>query len=272
MKFELHCHSWHSKGKKITWEGLMSPEQIFRVLKRKGFAGVALTDHDTTEGWPDMRKAAKKHDMIFIPGLEVSTKSGHVIGLGLNETVRKGMSVERTVEEIHAQGGIAVAPHPLDLRSEGVGDEFVKCDAAETFNSLNLSRIENHVARGRILKAGIPAVGGSDAHCPGMLGLTVNHIDANDVDEVLSRIKKGKVRIEGRYAPVPVVVSWARERMRWSYDDVLRYIERNYSAPKAAVSRFFLRRFVRSDSRLWNGLGYFSIGTSVLYSALRTFL
>ncbi len=272
MKFELHCHSWYSKGKKITWEGVMPPEQIFRVLKRKGFAGVAISDHDSVECWSDSRKLAKKHGMAFIPGLEVSTASGHVIGLGLNESVKKGMTVEETVEAIRGQGGIAVAPHPIDLRSEGIGEEFIKCDAAEIFNSLNLSRIENHIAAKKIREAGMPGVGGSDAHCPGMLGLTANHVDAHDADGVLREVKKGKVRVEGRYAPIPVVVSWARERLRWSYDDVLKYMEKNYSAPRAAVSRFFLRRFVGSDSGFWNGLGYFSIGTSIVYSALRTVL
>jgi predicted metal-dependent phosphoesterase TrpH len=270
MKFELHCHSWYSKGRKIPWEGVTSPEQIFRVLKRKDFSGVAITDHDSVKSWKDARKLARKHGMVFIPGVEVSTKSGHVIGLGLSENVKKGMSVDSTVDEIRSQGGIAVAPHPLDLRSEGIGDEFVKCDAAEAFNSLNLSRIENNIARGRIMKAGMPAVGGSDAHSAGMLGLTANHIDADDADGVLRQIKKGRVRIEGSYTPIPVVVSWVRERMRLSYGDVLRYVGKNYPAPKAAVAKFFLRRFVNSESRLWDGLGYFSIGTSIAYSAFRT--
>ncbi len=268
MKYELHCHSWHSKGKKITWEATMSPDQIVRALKRKGFTGMALTDHDTIAGWKDAKKAAGKHGMVFIPGLEVSTASGHVLGLGLNENVKSGMSINETIEEIHAQGGIAVAPHPFDLRNEGVGDEFIKCDAAEAFNSLIISRIENHIARSKITKAGMAAVGGSDAHSPDMLGLTANHIDAHDVDGILRQIKKGNVRFHGRYATAPVVVSWARERMRWSYDDLVKYIGRNYSPPKRKLARFMLDRFVNSESKAWDALGYFSIGTAVVYSAL----
>ena len=132
----------------------------------------------------------------------------------------------------------------------------------------NLSFLPKSLAQAET--PGMPAVGGSDAHCPGMLGLTANHIDAHDTEGVLRQIRKGKVRIEGRYAPVPVVVSWARERMSWSYDDILKYVEKNYSVPKAAVARFMLKRFVNSDSRLWDGLGYLSIGVSVLYSSLKT--
>ncbi len=269
MKFELHCHSWYSKGSKIPWEGIMSPGQVAKVVKRRGFRGFAITDHDSTESWKDARKASKKQGLVFIPSLEVSTSRGHLIGMGVQEMVGRGLSVEETVEKIRDQGGIAIAPHPFDLRSEGIGEEFLKCDAAEIFNSLNLSRIENMLSERRAIKAGMPAVGGSDAHCPGMLGLTANHIDAEDAEGVIRMIKKGKVRVEGRYASIPVVVSWVRERMRWSYADVLRYVDKNYSPPKAAVSKFFLKRFVSSDSGLWNGLGYFAIGTSVVYSAFR---
>ncbi len=270
MKFELHCHSWYSKGKKITWEAIMSPEQIVRNLKKKGFTGVAITDHDTIDNWKDAKKAAKKHDFVFIPGLEVTSKSGHILGLGLNEDVKSGLTIEETVERIREQGGISIAPHPFDLRNEGIGREFTKCDAAEVFNSLLLSRLENGKSSKMIRKSGIPGVGGSDAHCPGMLGMTVNHIEADDVDGVLRQIKKGKVRVDGRYTPVPVVVSWARERMRWSYDDIVKYVDKNYSAPKAAFSKFMLKRFVNSDSVLWDGLGYFSVGVSVLYSAIKS--
>lgn len=270
MRFELHCHSWYSRGSKIPWEGIMSPEQVAKVVKRRGFGGFAITDHDSTESWKEARKASKRYGLVFIPSLEVSTSGGHLIAMGVRETVRRGLSVEETVERIHDQGGIAIAPHPFDLRSEGVGGKFVKCDAVETFNSLNLSRIENMLTEKKAIRAGVPAVGGSDAHCPGMIGLTANHIDADDAGGVISMIKKGRVRVEGRYVPIPVVVSWVRERMRWSYDDILKYVDKNYSPPKAAISKFFLRRFVSSESGFWNGLGYFAIGTSVVYSAFRT--
>ncbi|UCD02793.1 MAG: PHP domain-containing protein, partial [Candidatus Aenigmatarchaeota archaeon] len=264
------CHSWYSKGSKIPWEGLMPPRQVAKVVKRRGFGGFAINDHDSIECWKDARNAAKKYGLIFIPSLEVSTSSGHLIGLGVGGAVKSGMSIEETIEHVHDLGGITVAPHPFDLRSEGIGWDFRKCDAAEIFNSLNLSRIENMLSEKRVKRIGMPAVGGSDAHCPGMIGLTANHIDADDTDGVIREIKKGRVRVSGRYAPIPVVVSWIRERMRWSYDDVLKYVDRNYSPLKAAVSKFFLKRFVNSESVFWNGLGYFTIGTSVVYSALKT--
>lgn len=268
-KFELHCHSHHSRGMKIPTEATASPAEIVRVLHRRGFSGVAITDHDRIEGWNEASSEARRLGMAFIHACEVSTLDGHVIGLGLTDAVKKGMTAEGTIDDIRSQGGIAVAPHPFDLRNEGLGLKFSLCDAAEAFNSLNLTRIENGKAEREIRKAGVSAIGGSDAHTPEMLGMTANFIEATTPEEALRKIKKGQVWIEGRYTPVPVVVRWARERMLRSYGDVVAYADKNYSRPRAAFSKFMLRRFVNSRSPLWNGLGYAGVGLATTYSALR---
>jgi hypothetical protein len=239
------------------------------VLHRRGFSGVAITDHDKTDSWREGAAEARRLGMVFIQACEVSTADGHVIGLGLTGPVRKGMTAEETVDAIRSQGGIAVAPHPFDLRNEGLGGKFRLCDAAEAFNSLNLTRLENGKAERKIREAGVSAVGGSDAHTPEMLGMTANIMDASTPEEALRRIKRKEVRIEGRYTPIPVVVRWARERMLRSYGDVVAYVDGNYWKPRAALSKFMLRRFVNSNSPAWNGVGYAAVGIATTYSALR---
>ncbi len=269
MKFELHCHSLNSRGSKIPCEATASPGEIVKVLKKKGFSGVAITDHDTIESWKEGMSAARKEGMVFIRGLEISSNDGHVIGLGLNEKIGRGLSLDETLDMIKRQGAISVAPHPFDLRSEGVGMGFRKCDASEVFNSLNLSRIENILARREIGKTKVSQVAGSDAHTPEMLGMSANIIDAKDEDEAISMIKKGKVSIEPKYTPIPMVVRWARVRMRRSHADIVKYIDKNYSRPRAAIAKLLLNMYTGSDSPLWYGLGYFSVGLSVAYSSIR---
>ena len=139
----------------------------------------------------------------------------------------------------------------------------------EIFNSLNLTRVENMVISRRARRLGKPSVGGSDAHSLEMLGMTSNHMDAQDMDSALKSIEHGDVRVEGRYVPVSVVVGWTRKRMRLSHADIRRYIEKNYSFPRAGVARFLLERFVSSESGVWNGLGSFAVGVSAVYSTLR---
>jgi predicted metal-dependent phosphoesterase TrpH len=269
MRFELHCHSSYSKRQNIPWEGLASPRETARALHKKGIRGFAITDHDSIMAWKDAAREAKKLDMVFIPALEVTTDAGHLIALGINETIKPGLSVDETVEKIRGQGGVSVAPHPLDIRSEGIGREFLRSpDALEIFNSMNLTRFEDAMARHEAARLGKPAVGGSDAHSVDMLGLTVNHIDADSVDSALRRIRKGQVTLEGRYVPMNVFTGWIRGRMQRSYDDILRYIDRNYSYPKAVMARFLLKRFVEHEWRAWNALGHFAVGISRIYSYL----
>ena len=51
----------------------------------------------------------------LVVGEEVTTRSGHVVGLFLREPIPAFRSVAETVERIHAQGGLAVAAHPLGV-------------------------------------------------------------------------------------------------------------------------------------------------------------
>ena len=269
MKFELHCHSTHSHGSKIKWEGTASPTQIAKTLHGKGFGGFAITDHDSIGSWHEARRAAKGLGMVFIPGLEVSTLSGHLIALGINEGIRSGLTLEESMDLVHDQGGITVAPHPLDAREEGIRKEFAKADAVEVFNSLVVTRVENALISAKVRRMKLPAVGGSDAHTAEMLGMTANTIDAQNMDSALKRIKKGHVKLEGRYIPVPAIVRWARSRMKMSYADIIRYVDKNYSRPKAAFSKYMLKLFVNNESRAWYALGYFSVSVSTLYAMLK---
>ena len=173
------------------------------------------------------------------------------------------------IKPIASWGGITIAPHPLDAREEGIRNEFQKADAVEIFNSLVVTRVENALISAKVRRMGLPAVGGSDAHTAEMLGMTTNTIDAHDMDSALRMIKKGKVKVEGRYIPVPVIVRWARARMSTSYDDIVKYVDDNYSRPKASFSKYMLKLFVNNESRAWYALGYFSIGVSTIYAMLK---
>jgi hypothetical protein len=238
------------------------------MLKKRGINGFAITDHDSIAGWKEAKTAAKREGMVFIPSIEISTLCGHLIALGVNEAIRPRLSVEETIDLIHDQGGLAIAPHPFDIRKEGIGRDFSRCDAVEVFNSLNLTKIENLLADMQAKKHGVPAVGGSDAHSLEMLGMTVNHINADDADSALKRIRNGDVKIQGRYIPIPIVMDWVRNRMQLSYDDINKYIGKNYSKPKSLLAKSMLDMFVSSDSGVWDALGYFAVSASMIYSFL----
>jgi predicted metal-dependent phosphoesterase TrpH len=269
MKYELHCHTHYSKGTKIPKEALLSPEDIFRVAKKKGFSGVAITDHRVNTAWKEARLASKKYGVMFIPGIEVESDKGHVLAIGINEFVKSFQPLDETIDEIHSQGGIAIAAHPFDLRNDGARKDLEPFDAVEVFNSLCHDRFSNYLAEHWAREKRKPMVSGTDVHTEGMFGCSCNHIDATSLDGVLKAIKKGDVKYDGRYVPMSVMVKWFRDRLISSRKEVLEHVEKNYHQPKRFLARLFLESFTHSESRAWQGLAYFSYSLATVYSFLR---
>ena len=65
---DLHAHSNRSDGKD-------SPSELVRKAKAAGLSVLAITDHDTTDGWEEAAKAAQSERIGLVPGIEVSTRS-----------------------------------------------------------------------------------------------------------------------------------------------------------------------------------------------------
>ena len=77
MKIDLHTHSDRS-------DGTDTPTQLIENAKAAGLDVVAITDHDSTEGWKEADKAAKRVGITLVHGIEISTKLGgksvHLLG------------------------------------------------------------------------------------------------------------------------------------------------------------------------------------------------
>jgi predicted metal-dependent phosphoesterase TrpH len=269
MRFELHCHSCYSKGAKIPCEGLAKPEEIIRRGKAIGLSGIAITDHRTAEAWAPARKEAKKQGILFIPGVELQTKEGHLIALGVTEPVNNFLSPEESIERIHEAGGIAVAPHPFDLRGEGLGNLAFKADAVEIFNSMNIDKVSNRFSLSKFKHSKIPKVVGSDAHSLAMIGQSLNIMEANDVDSVLKNILKGNVLFETKYIPMNDIINWARGRLRKSRREVLKYSNSHYSFPRKWLYRKMLKKFMRTSNAPWWVLAQMSLNVSRAYGILK---
>lgn len=166
LKYDLHTHSRYSK------DGIMDVKDMFRIAKKRGLAGIAVTDHDTLRGGQEALKN-KPADLDVICGCEVSTDRGDVIGLFLTEEIksRDHLSV---ISEIKAQGGVAIVPHPFDsMRGSAFWlneNDARVIDAVEVLNARCVLRRFNHSAD---LYADIhhkSKVGGSDAHFGAEIG------------------------------------------------------------------------------------------------------
>ncbi|MDI3280573.1 MAG: PHP-associated domain-containing protein [Bacillota bacterium] len=163
MHFDLHVHTSYS-------DGLMSvPELLSFVAQHTHLDGIAITDHDTIAGAQEAALLADWFGVEVIVGEEISSRQGHILGLFLEERIPPGLSARETIAAIKAQGGVAIAAHPLSpLHSLGwqeVRRLQEDLSGLEVFNPTWGGRL--HYGRllrfqDRELKLGV--TGGSDAH------------------------------------------------------------------------------------------------------------
>ena len=67
VRIDLHTHSRAS-------DGTQTPTELIRAAHAAGLDVVAITDHDTTEGWAEAAKAAEEVGIALVRGIEISTK------------------------------------------------------------------------------------------------------------------------------------------------------------------------------------------------------
>ncbi len=190
LKLDLHVHTTKSP------DAFTPIDKLPFLIRRSGLDGVAVTDHNL------LSDPSVDGEMI-IPGMEVSSAQGHVIGLGLSDSVPRGLPADDTIKEIHRLGGLAIIPHPYDLFRSSVRPEIlsIRPDAIEVVNSSSfLHSLTWKKAREFAKKAGIPKVAGSDSHIPQTVGraFTVVETDSGDIQSILDAIRKGSVDASGR--------------------------------------------------------------------------
>ena len=203
-------------------------DEVALLLKQAAIVGldaIAVTDHDEIEASLEAVDRAGDHDLIAVPGMEVSSADGHVLALGVEELVPAERPFAETVETIHEEGGIAVVPHPFQEARSGVlanisRDELAVADAIEVYNSRLLTGRSNRQARTFAERRGLPKTGGSDAHICEMVGQAYTRVDAAvpTADAILDAIADGRTAVEGKRTPWRIsfrqAASGVRRRVR----------------------------------------------------------
>lgn len=164
---DFHCHTNFSK------DCAMPVMRVLRRARRVGLQGIAITDHDTEEGGLAARELNPYPDLLVIPGVEIKTDRGDLIGLYISHAI-KSRRFEKVIEEISAQGGFTYLPHPL--RTFGRGNtlaafrQFPMLDAWEVLNG-RYRNADATQSRKLFEEAEVRnTLAGSDAHVPWDLG------------------------------------------------------------------------------------------------------
>lgn len=215
---DLHTHTHYSGFNKTFFipypESVTPPERMVDVAVKKGLDVLCITDHDEIEGALKAQRYVREKELetAVVVGEEVTTADGHVLGLFLQERIPPGLSAVETIDLIHGQGGLAVAPHPFSYLCPCLGKkiEELSLDGVEVLNAAHRDPYVNKLAQQEV--GGCFAhIGGSDAHTSKMLGDAFTEFPGKSADELYRAILRKETNPGGGPAPLRHWIFWSMD-------------------------------------------------------------
>jgi predicted metal-dependent phosphoesterase TrpH len=218
---DLHMHTTYS-------DGIGTVEEVLAQIERNTPLDViAITDHDTIEGALRARDLAARGDYRFevIVGEEISTREGHMLALFLEERIAPDQSIERSIEQVREQGGLAIVAHPFNrvfrhsvqrsVMNRLLRQPELHPDGIETLNGsfagVGSSRIAMRLAKTVYHWA---ETGGSDAHTPTAVGCARTIFAGHTAAELRRAIEQRATAPIGAYWRPREYVAWVSHYMR----------------------------------------------------------
>ena len=184
LKLDLHVHTRYSP------DASTDPRIVAQVAKKRGLDGIAITEHNLVASFDST-------EILTVPGIEVSSREGHILALGARDPVPKGLSARDTIELLHRQECVVIIPHPYDRSSPSI-DPLHLDTTVEAIETINSSAIPFRLAKKKAGDAarvlGLPAVAGSDSHIPSTIGdaYTLIEVSSPSIESVLESIRSGR--------------------------------------------------------------------------------
>jgi hypothetical protein len=191
---DLHVHAFPGDGVLPAWE-------LRREATRRGIDVIAITNHNQSIA-ASLPAGGRPGDLpLVIPGQEITTPAFHLVAAGVRRVVDWRLPLRQAIDEIHAQGGVAIAAHPVrDSWRVSDADGLRALDGAEAVHALGEShsrgrfQLREFFRTTRQLKPTLAAIGSSDFHGVAPLGRCLTYILVDEVSEagVLDAIRRGR--------------------------------------------------------------------------------
>jgi predicted metal-dependent phosphoesterase TrpH len=159
-KADLHIHTTFG-------DGTATVRQIMDYVRDETDLNViALTDHDDLRAGQQGLELAGAYPFEVIPGMEITTLQGHLLALFLEKPVKMLRSVEWTLQAVHDQGGICIAPHPLSWLTRSLGERAMRRVHDDPHPEIQFDAVEviNPSLAGRVTAAKIKSLNDTDFH------------------------------------------------------------------------------------------------------------
>lgn len=173
---DFHVHS-------STWsDGALTPFGLALEAERQGLDVIAITGHNQVSDSQAGRWFSERiGGPLVLTGEEVHTVGHHVIALGISRTIDFRHPLAAQLDEIHEQGGVAIAAHPTPY-APAFDAVLDRLDGAEICHPViyavddGQQQLERFSAEGHFA-----AIGSSDFHGFSRLGLCRTYVFATDL-------------------------------------------------------------------------------------------
>jgi hypothetical protein len=197
MKLDLHLHT------SFSFDGLSSPKEIVEAAVSKGLDAICITDHGETRGAEEAIKIVTNKSILIIPGIEIKSREGDILGLNIKKIIPNGLSAKETIDIIIKEGGLPVIAHPFDpifhFRGIEKFKDFLKEKgvAIEAWNASIFLDSSNKKAIKFAEELNLPVVVGSDSHSVNFIGKAYIEIPGDNLstERVIEEIKKKNVKV-----------------------------------------------------------------------------
>jgi hypothetical protein len=194
---DFHVHSFP-----LSWSTL-SPFETVLEARRQGLDAIAMAGHNhlwvsQLGCWFSRRIGGP----TVLPSEEIHAPGYHLIALGIGRAVSWRQTAASAIDQIHRQGGIAIAAHPVAQYGPGWDAQAIgRLDAAEVVHPVAfgdpLARLQ---LRQFFARRKLTAIGSSDFHAMGKIGQSRTYVFVTENTErgILDALRQGRTVVYDR--------------------------------------------------------------------------
>lgn len=195
IQADFHVHSFLG-------DGVLSPFNLVLEARRRGLHAFALTNHNQLIAARLARWFTRTIDgPVVLVGQEITSPDYHFAVAGLRRPVSWRLPPSDAIREVHEQGGIVIAAHPMKGFWPALDEEVIsRLDGADVmhplvyFEKTGRQELSEFFRRARQANPDLAAIGSSDFHALQSFGIFRTAVFVESVDEagVLDAIRAGR--------------------------------------------------------------------------------
>jgi predicted metal-dependent phosphoesterase TrpH len=230
LEADFHVHAFFGDG----W---LAPWDLVLEARRRNLHAFAITNHNQVLAARLGRWFSRQvGGPIVLVGEEVTAPNYHIAAIGLTTTVDWNQPASGAIADIHRQGAIAIAAHPVQSFWGGYDDAALRTlDGAEAAHPAeyvlkNAMEMRAFWERAASLGAHLTAIGSSDFHALSGFGLCRTHVFVHEVSEagIMAALHAGHTVVfdpqgqaHGEAALIEPLREALRQREPWPASDWL---------------------------------------------------